>query len=61
MLADVFKGANNEKMRSQNLTSETAYGAAKQKLLGIDKALPDKLVNRLVIDGELPQLTHFIA
>lgn len=29
MLADVFKGANNDKMRSQNLTSETAYGIAK--------------------------------
>lgn len=57
MLIDVFKGANTDKMRSQNLTSEAAFGAAKQKLVSLDKTLPDKLVNRLIIDGEL--LTFF--
>ncbi|XP_022673087.1 Bloom syndrome protein homolog isoform X1 [Varroa destructor] len=55
VLIDVFKGANSRKIRCDNLTSEAAYGLAKQRLVSIDKTLPEKLVNRLVIEGYLKQ------
>lgn len=53
LLIDVFKGSNNEKIRKDGLTSESAYGKARQRLLGIDKTLPDRLVDRLIVDGYL--------
>lgn len=60
VLIDVFKGANSRKIRCDNLTSEAAYGLAKQRLVSIDKTLPEKLVNRLVIEGNPSFISMYI-
>lgn len=53
LLIEVFKGSNSEKIRKDNLTTEPVYGKAREKLLGIDKTLPERLVDRLIVDGYL--------
>ncbi|XP_028966599.1 Bloom syndrome protein homolog [Galendromus occidentalis] len=53
LLIDVFKGSNSDKIRKDNLTTEPVYGRAKERLLGIDKTLPERVVDRLIADGYL--------